>query len=593
MLKTRDVIENENDENNVKYINNPQNKVGLSKMKASDLFNVTPKPPQNEPTKDLPKVNERPRLNENVPNVNGISHIDDNQKEKEDIPLFLDEDEYEEDSLNDYESNQFNENILRIDNDVTGTVNVNEIKGDINKRDVENVNINVDVNKDEIEKLNEAKNNNNEIEDNESAYSGWSESPPPPQTLQERMQVEKETERLVKESEEQIKQKARDWSPPIDIDASDNEKEVNENIESEEKDYLKFTSNLRNKNYDEMIQEVDSDIRKLEQSSKKMSGGSDDPTMEMTNEIKRMLKAFGIPYITAPMEAEAQCAKLAEMNLVDGIITDDSDVFLFGGTIVYKNMFNDKQFVECYVLTDIERDLSLNRDRLIELAHILGSDYTNGLAGVGPVMAMELIADFSKDTSTNTLDNFKQWWLKVQSGKDDDKDTSTRFRKLFKNKFKNLILESDWPHNQVRNAYYNANVNDDDQAFEWGLPNLEELREYLNYYLGWSISKVDDTIVPVMKHMRMKKAPPQTSLDMYFDNTAGAGVLGERPRAQYASSRLKDVVKSFRDKSRSNLQDTDGNGETSTQKTRKRKTTTKSNRKKRRVKNDESSYESD
>ena len=592
MLKTRDVIENENNVNNVKYINNPQNKVGLSKMKASDLFNVTPKPPQNEPTKDLPKVNERPRLNENIPNVNGKSQIDDNQKEKEDIPLFLDEDEYEEDSLNDYESNQFNENILRIDNDVTGTVNVNEIKGGINKRDVENVNINLDVNKDEIEKLNEAKNNNIEIEDSESAYSGWSESPPP-QTLQERMQVEKETERLVKESEEQIKQKARDWSPPIDIDASDNEKEVNENIESEEKDYLKFTSNLRNKNYDEMIQEVDSDIRKLEQSSKKVSGGSDDPTMEMTNEIKRMLKAFGIPYITAPMEAEAQCAKLAEMNLVDGIITDDSDVFLFGATIVYKNMFNDKQFVECYVLTDIERDLSLDRDRLIELAHILGSDYTNGLAGVGPVMAMELIADFSKDTSTNTLDNFKQWWLKVQSGKDDDKDTSTRFRKLFKNKFKNLILESDWPHNQVRNAYYNANVNDDDQAFEWGLPNLEELREYLNYYLGWSISKVDDTIVPVMKHMRIKKAPPQTSLDMYFDNTAGAGVLGERPRAQYASSRLKDVVKSFRDKSRSNSQDTDGNEETSTQKTRKRKTTTKSNRKKRRVKNDESSYESD
>jgi DNA excision repair protein ERCC-5 len=34
------------------------------------------------------------------------------------------------------------------------------------------------------------------------------------------------------------------------------------------------------------------------------------------------------------------------LGLVDGIITEDSDAFLFGAQAVYKNIFSDKKFVE-------------------------------------------------------------------------------------------------------------------------------------------------------------------------------------------------------------------------------------------------------
>jgi DNA excision repair protein ERCC-5 len=105
-----------------------------------------------------------------------------------------------------------------------------------------------------------------------------------------------------------------------------------------------------------------------------------------------MLRLFGIPYITAPMEAEAQCAALVELGLVEGIITDDSDVFLFGGARVYKNMFNQSKTVECFFLADFARELGIDREKLVQLAYLLGSDYVEGLPGVGPVVAMELVA---------------------------------------------------------------------------------------------------------------------------------------------------------------------------------------------------------
>jgi len=141
-----------------------------------------------------------------------------------------------------------------------------------------------------------------------------------------------------------------------------------------------------------------------------------------------MLKLFGIPYLSAPMEAEAQCAALVDLGLVDGIITDDSDTFLFGGKRVYRNMFNQSKTVECFLLNDLSRDLGLDREKLIRLAYLLGSDYVEGLPGVGPVVAMEILKEFDGDDG---LVRFKEWWMKVQSGRDKQEDNISKFRRRF------------------------------------------------------------------------------------------------------------------------------------------------------------------
>lgn len=83
------------------------------------------------------------------------------------------------------------------------------------------------------------------------------------------------------------------------------------------------------------------------------------------------------------MEAEAQAAFLNIIGLTDGTITDDSDIWLFGGRTVYKNVFQQKKIVTEFKMENIENMYKLNRDKLIQLAMLTGSDYTIGIQGIG------------------------------------------------------------------------------------------------------------------------------------------------------------------------------------------------------------------
>jgi DNA excision repair protein ERCC-5 len=154
-------------------------------------------------------------------------------------------------------------------------------------------------------------------------------------------------------------------------------------------------------------------------------------TEEMKEQVMELIKAFDLPYIIAPYEAEAQCCILEQLGLVDGIITEDSDAFLFGGSAIYKNIFSDKKYVEVYLSNDAEKELGLKREDFIVLAYFLGSDYTEGVHGIGIVNAMEIIQAFSSSGKKNKDDD-------EDEDQDDDDDSLEKILAPL-NKFKEWL----------------------------------------------------------------------------------------------------------------------------------------------------------
>ncbi|XP_065887210.1 DNA excision repair protein ERCC-5 homolog isoform X2 [Dysidea avara] len=243
---------------------------------------------------------------------------------------------------------------------------------------------------------------------------------------------------------------------------------------------------------------------------------------EIYDEAKELLSLFGVPYIISPCEAEAQCAQLDMTCQVSGTITDDSDYFLFGGKQAFRSFFSASRDIACYQDDKIQHTLGLDRLQLINLAYLLGSDYTVGVAGVGVVTAMEVLRDFP-GCGLEVLQKFKTWH-----------DHSTP-NLTDKSKLRSLKLEPSFPDERVQDAYLHPLTDDSQEQFEWGTPDLDLLRQYAREKFAWDKKKTDQELIPVIRSLNQRRERQAKITDFVPPQLGPAGL-------PIRSRRLRDAV---------------------------------------------------
>lgn len=128
-------------------------------------------------------------------------------------------------------------------------------------------------------------------------------------------------------------------------------------------------------------------------------------TEEMIAESKELLSAMGIPYIQAPGEGEAQAACIAKKGQVYASASQDFDSLLFGSPLLIRNLSitgkrklpRKDQYVIVYpeqvFLKELLEKNEINQEQLIALGILIGTDFNEGVKGVGPKTALKIVKE--------------------------------------------------------------------------------------------------------------------------------------------------------------------------------------------------------
>lgn len=191
---------------------------------------------------------------------------------------------------------------------------------------------------------------------------------------------------------------------------------------------------------------------------------------ERSRLLKQMLRCFGVPYQEAPGEAEAECARLQILGLVDAVWSQDSDCLMFGCSLWLhddrvakekgnkdrskENTKKSDRYVRIVRAKDMKDRLNLDREGLVLFAMLVGGDYhPTGLPGCGAGIALAAVREGNLAHALCLCRNQR-----------DCADWSIRLAGFLQTKprARNLRIPAGFPDFKILQKYYKPKVTSDE-----------------------------------------------------------------------------------------------------------------------------------
>ncbi|CAD5205741.1 unnamed protein product [Bursaphelenchus okinawaensis] len=238
-------------------------------------------------------------------------------------------------------------------------------------------------------------------------------------------------------------------------------------------------------------------------------------TKEQNEQVKRLLRAMGVPVVEAPCEAEAQCAELVKKNKVYGTATEDMDALTFGSTVLLRHLtFSEAKKIPIkeYNLPRILEQLEITNEQFIDLCILLGCDYCPSIRGIGPKKAFEYIKQYG--TIENLLENL---------------DT------------KKYPPPENWKFAEARELFRNPEVADGDNFnFVWKEPNQDEILQIMCTENQFNEDRIKSALERLKK---TRETSQQVRIDSFFTSMGSKTSEPSAKKRKEAEEKNKSMKK--------------------------------------------------
>lgn len=209
---------------------------------------------------------------------------------------------------------------------------------------------------------------------------------------------------------------------------------------------------------------------------------------DMIEESLMLLDALGIPWIKAPSEGEAQMAHMVRKGDVWAGASQDFDAILFGTpnlvrnlTLAGKRRLPSGKTVDVtpviVTLSEVLSALSVTREQLVDMAVLMGTDFNEGIKGIGPKKALAIIR------KAGDLEHV------ISEGK----------------------LKVPEEFNDIRRLFLEPDVADD-YRLSWGRVDGESVRRIMCDKHGFSVDRIDSILAKITVKQSVRS---QKSLDSW------------------------------------------------------------------------------